>query len=374
MTTLYSLLLVAAGAVIAYFAEQFSAWLKERALPFVPGLRGSRSDYSDMFRESPAHLDVLVFTISGRPFLPLTDLLYLSYIRHLLMRNRAKKAFIFVWHEDATLNGPEWIQFDRLLTKIFEPVADRVNVVSSRQERFADDGRPPTTFWKTLDVLCSRQFIDYANSHSAKVSRLEEMNKARPTNVLLKGIVGHALQNSYIISTVLDELSQYRSAEDDRPNLGVLCWEVEIDRLGVFYQAMTAGDSSRFPHSFDLFPVLGKTVPASRRKPSDNHTSHVAISTVLPVREQVERVSAKRRREARRYVEIVELLLKEYEVENIKSKSRESAGRDLCLTWTGNSPKMNRSAAELIYLLHEFQTGLRSLQNSTAINGSEERA
>lgn len=358
-TILLAMIIIVVTAIVTKFSEDLYELARDKVKPLAVGRgRGSRNGFSDMFNAPPVELDYFVFTVTARHFLPVMDVLYFTYVRHLIESNKARYAAIYVWYHESD-TPTEWSAFEGFISRLFHGLDDRVEVISSRELANQQVGPPPQIFWNTLDRLSDLSFIERARNWGAKVSRLEEMNKARPTNVLLRGIVAHSLFNSYSVEDILDSLAATKSGPADTPSLGVLCWELEIDRLGVYYEAQQRQGDPRFPTSFDLHPILGLTVLATRKSSSDNHSEATALCLSYPVRDQVDRLGMRTKSELRRYVEVLETILQAYGVDAPESTERRRAGRALVANWTSvENPitvDIKPRAYEIIYLMNELQ-------------------
>jgi hypothetical protein len=97
------------GGVAARFGEQ----LHDVLMHYVRGRRRHDPGFAALFHGLyPGHSDLCVFTLTARAHLPIMDLVYLEFLRMLLLTDKVSKVALAVWHPDdgSNLFGscPRW--------------------------------------------------------------------------------------------------------------------------------------------------------------------------------------------------------------------------------------------------------------------------
>lgn len=351
-----AVLVLVLGGVLGRFGEQ----LFDALMQLIGRVRGSRrKTLTGHFRGVPLdELDLLVFTVTVRTQVPITDALYFEFVRHLLLTGQARKAVLVIWYPTPLDGSGEMDAFRDYLAGTFRDVSDRLTVLDGPEVAKAAQGPIPPRFWSALRQLSSPEYYAWIRASGLRVRRLKHMNQARPGEEVLRGMVAHAIHNSYVLPSIIEELEKIGRGRNDVLSLGVLFWEVEADRMAVYYDLYDKGEDLQIElHDFHLHPISGRTISGRFRKAGDNHDRRAAIVLRKDPAEQVDVIQSKPRREVRAYVRALNCVLVEnYKVTSSKrlwaAEGRRVLNNHLLRNrQNGRGPKVRRSTLELIYAL-----------------------
>ncbi|MGH8684646.1 MAG: hypothetical protein ACREUM_04765, partial [Nitrosospira sp.] len=308
----------------------------------------------------PTGTDLIIFTITARPILPITDVLYLSFLRWALTSGLTKKIIVIVWFDRKNDDGEGWEQYRSFLMHCFEGCEDRLVIVDGARARAEDDDAPvPELFWRALDQLTSAEYYRWIANLGIRARTLRHMNRARPGDIVLRGLVAHTMQNAHAVPGVINGHVATLPIKRE-VILSVLFWELEVDRLAVYYELYSRGKENERSVKFSLNPIRGRTIRARRQVAADNHSADLAIGLALPLAEQLRRLDTKSRQELRGYVEALRIVLQENYGFSVDRAQWVSQGKGLVNEWRTAErierlPRLGRLALQVIFLLHEMR-------------------
>lgn len=380
MDALTAVLLLIAGGLLAYFGERIGAVLIGR----LAQLRTGVPDFTQHFRGlRTSGTDYLVYTLTARPHLPVTDVLYFELINNLLKNGKVRSVLVTVWwprmvapvvsDDSEQPRRPDTsLLYVRYLQHLAATYPDQIEVV----HQFADGAAPavvergdrrvpgdaglPDIFWSALKQLTSKGYYSWIRNLGVPARRLRHLNRARPGDQVLEGLVAHTIHNSRLAPVVVERLQRLGPRHDSELVLSVLFWELEVDRLAVYYELYDEQKRSASSVGFVLNPIAGRTIRASFRRPADNHTPSVAISMAQPSWQQLDRLCHLSRRETTGYLRALQTVLAlnyGFEVER-RRWAPEAVYR--IKEWTTAEkvkrvPRLSRGQLELAYLIDEWR-------------------
>lgn len=375
--------LVTLAAVMTGLLGKFGERLFEVAGAALGRLAKPAEELDDFFINGSGTADLCVFTVTARAHRPATDVLYFEYLRHLLRTGRTRKLILVVWYPGtpaglfATQTDGHQESYDAWLRSLFAEFGDRVEFINGRellQQRSAD---PPVLFWRALDNLTSEEYYHWVRHLGLKAKRFAHMNRARPGDIVLRGLVAHTLDNAHLGERIVEELralaAQYPHRE---PVMSFLFWELEVDRLAVYFELYDAGrDKELDIPPFDLQPIAGKTIRSGSSAASDNHSPSASLSLADTDLGRAAVVARLKRGELAAYQRAFRaVLVQNYEVSCDlarcaslgKSLYAQSQMRDRGKT---PAPRLSSGKLGLLYLLHavaDQQAQLRATPDARA--------
>jgi hypothetical protein len=236
--------------------------------------------------------------------------------------------------------------------------------------------RLPPLFWKSLAKLSDSGYYRWVRNigvQGRKVRKLQEMTRARAGELQLRNLVAHALRNTELCPIVIEELRALnKGRHHGEPVVSVLFWELDADRLAVFFELYDAGRRGRndVPR-FTLNPIAGGTVRGRHGTVSDNHSATCALSAFGSLGEQIAWIQARSRAELHRYHNAVVMVLTENYAFAEPRPSWRSAGAMLVDGWTiaerlVHKPRLRRVGYEFLYLWSALLTRQRELELRSA--------
>lgn len=372
-------------AIVAAVGGGIAAKFGERLLDFLSHYIGSRRHREPSFGSFfhgvyPGHSDLCVFTLTARSHLPIMDLVYLEFLRMLLLTDKVSKVALAIWHPDegnelfGAADDSVWTSYDKYLGGLFASFGSRVRLVSEVElDAEGVRNKLPPLFWRSLAKLSDPEYYRWVRNigvRARKVIKVQEMTRARAGELHLRNLVAHAIRNTELCRIVIEELQTERGdRQNAEPVVSVLFWELDADRLAVFFELYDAGREGRSDvPRFTLNPIAGGTVRGRRGVVSDNHSAHSALSAFSRLGEQIAWVQERSRTELRRYHSAVAVVLKEnYGFSEPRAKWR-VAGTMLVDGWSiaerlDHKPRLGRDGYEFLYLwssLVERQKALRA--------------
>lgn len=322
--------------------------------------------------------DVCLFSATTRRHLPLTDILYFEYLRHLLRTERVRKVILGRWHplegEDLFRNASHgWQEYDIYVDSLFHEFGHRVVRLNGREILERDNALPPL-FWRALKDIGARKHLTWAPSIGLSVRRLGRLTKQKPGD-RLSGVVGHAINNVELAPTVLRELRLAAAARPEvDPVLSILFWEVELDRLAVFHELHSHCGSTSADEVpiFELNPIAGRTILGRFGRISNNHSPESAISFGGSGSGLVAAIQRQSRREVRGYRIAVAAILSELYAHSTPRSKWASHGeavlRNRMVTdQEGRSRRLSTARLELLYLVTRLREEHRKLRSETEV-------
>ncbi|GAB3813451.1 hypothetical protein GCM10027605_57040 [Micromonospora zhanjiangensis] len=376
MHAVTAILLLLAGGLLAYFGERIGALAIERAAR----IRAHPTSFSDHFRGlRSSGTDYLAYTLTARPHLPLTDVLYFELIRYLLRENRVQAVLITIWwprtvapkkSDEGERRLDETIPYVRYIrhleTEFLERLeflhqfADGEETSHTDSRRIPGDAGLPDIFWSALKQLTSREYYSWVRNLGVPARRLRHLNRARPGDQVLEGLVAHTIHNSRLAPVVVERLRRLGPRYGSELVLSVLFWELEVDRLAVYYELYDEQKNQPSAIRFTLNPIAGRTIRTSLRRASDNHTPGVALSLAKSSATQVERLSRLTRGEAAAYVRaLTTVLTLNYGLDVGRGRWASEAVNRLNEWKTAERvsrlPRLNRRQLQLMFLMDEWR-------------------
>ncbi|WP_127503097.1 hypothetical protein [Actinoplanes solisilvae] len=374
-----AVLLLVAGGLLAYFGERIGGALINR----VSQLRKQPPTFADHFRGlRSSGTDFLAYTLTARPHLSITDVLYFELVSHLLSENRVQATLITVWWpstvapkksdtgERSLDEDSHYVQYIRHLEKRFgeriefvHQFADGDALVPANSDfgrRIPGDAGLPDIFWSALKQLTSKDYYLWVRNLGVPARRLRHLNRARPGDQVLEGLVAHTIHNSRLAPDAVERLKRLGPRHGSELVLSVLFWELEVDRLAVYYELYNEQKNRPAAIQFMLNPVAGRTIRATARKASDNHTAGFALSLAKSPIQQVERLSRLTRRETAGYVRaLTTVLTLNYGLQGDRRKWAREATY-MINEWraaerVARVPRLSRGQLELLYLMDEWR-------------------
>jgi hypothetical protein len=372
-----AVLLLLAGGLLAYFGERIGAFAIDRAAR----IRAHPTSFSDHFRGlRTGGTDYLAYTLTARPHLPITDVLYFELIRYLLAENRVQAVLITIWwphtvaprkpdggerHLDETL---PYVRYIRHMEATFKDRIELLHQFADGEEvsfpdanrRIPGDAGLPDIFWSALKQLTSKEYYSWVRNLGVPARRLRHLNRARPGDQVLEGLVAHTIHNSRLAPVVVERLRKLGPRHGSELVLSVLFWELEVDRLAVYYELYDEQKNQPTAIRFLLNPVAGRTIRTSMRRASDNHTPGTALSLAESPILQVERLCRLGRREAAAYVRaLTTVLTLNYRFDVDRGRWAPEAVNQINEWKTAERksrvPRLSRRQLELMFLMNEWR-------------------
>jgi hypothetical protein len=307
-------------------------------------------------------VDVLFFAITVRPEIPVTDALYLEYLRWLLRKEHVQRVIVIAWDEN---NGPGMKEFSDHVGAMFAEFAGRFDLLDGDDEVERVGLRLSPLFWDTLSSLSSEKFAKSAKPFGLPVWNLRTLNRAKPRKEVLKGVVSHTFHNSVLVPGLIADERARHASNDGQLGVSVLFWELEPDRLGVFFQ-LQEGSVTPQVSDFGLYPIAGRTIWAGISKPGDNFHRENRIATREPPAGQLHKIRMKGHAEIGAYVLAVVAILKENYGIEVDRKELRSEGQKLVRGAPKSSKqsgprRLRRRDYELVEALTRYQQQLQSV-------------
>ncbi|MEV4811370.1 hypothetical protein [Micromonospora avicenniae] len=377
MDVVTGVLLLLAGGLLAYFGERAGAAI----IGSVAQFRTRPGSFSDHFRGLRAGgTDYLAYTLTARPHLPITDVLYFELIRHLLVEDRVQSVLVTVWWprtvapkkpEGGDRRLDETIPYVRYLRHLERRFDGRIEVLhqfadgaesnsADTNRRIPGDAGLPDIFWNALKQLTSKDYYSWVRNLGVPARRLRHLNRARPGDQVLEGLVAHTIHNSRLAPIAVEKLRKLGPRHGSELVLSVLFWELEVDRLAVYYELYDEQKDNPSAIRFTLNPIAGRTIRTSRRRASDNHTPGTALSLANSPTLQVERLSRLSRSETSAYVRALATVLNLNYGMNVSRRKWAREGSNRINEWkaaerVARVPRLTRSQLELMFLMDEWR-------------------
>jgi hypothetical protein len=365
-----TLIVAAIGIALGAFVARFGEQLFDLALVKAKQLTRARSgSFSRHFRGiRPTGTDIMVFTVTARSRLPVTDVLYLRFLAWMLRERLADRLVLVVWfHAPPDADKNNWQPYWSFVHHCFDAFGDRVEIIDCAASPVLERPVSPL-FWSALEHLTSPEYYRWVRHLGVPARALKHMNQARPGDIVLRGLVAHTLQNAHTGPTVVEKMMKRAGSSEGDLVLSVLIWELEVDRLAVYYELYDRYKEEFGRSAFTLNPVRGVTIRARRGEAGDNHTEESAISLVESPFDQLQRISEKSRRELRGYVAAMNTVLMETYDVTVPVEQWAQHGRQLLSEWRSAErprkiPKVSRSGYALIFALNELRRQWRPGQS-----------
>lgn len=346
-------------------------------------VRGEKS-LNELF-EAPTAFpsDICLFTATARRFLPLTDILYFEFLRSLLKSGTSKELLLGRWHPlpgyGSATGDDDWEEYDRYVNALFREFGERVTLVYGREILDRHEGELPALFWNSLKYIGADKHLEWAPSIGLSERRYRRLAQTKAGDKL-SGTVAHTMNNTELVPHLASALSRIADSSASRPVVGVLFWELELDRLVVF-QALNreSGAGSVDCPPFDLTPIAGRTVRGRFGRVSNNHSAEKSISLVASNGELIHALAHHDWKEVRQYRALVAACLRENYGFDVPRADWHRNGAGIARAWRitggqGNDPKLSKSRLQLLFLISRLREGHEALVRSHQLAEHERSA
>lgn len=282
-------------------------------------------------------MDYIVYPFGLRPTLAWADVLYLEFLHRLILDGRTSRVLIFP-SIDGTYPKQDTAQLTELesnVRRVFGHCGEKVTVVdlgnvTVTAEHFLSPG-----FIEAMEAISSSEFLEFVNRNlHLQVRGLFEFNAHHPSAHRLRSLYVH-LVNGMII----EEYLRRNGIVGLVPvALGVMFWETEITKLGMFYSMKNKA------HNLTLVTIMGRTILARNGRPMPVFEPGKTLFVFANLADIVSKLDLAQRRENEKYAEVLEAILAQNYETTIDSRDVVRRGRELLAVANFNS----RGAREVI--------------------------
>lgn len=246
-------------------------------LKFAPRLRAflrPTPAIEDFFRANIiSRIDIAVYQFGLRPQLPLVDVLYLEYLRTLFAKDLIEALRIY---PSIDLSAPEQAReqlepFKDHIRTVLGDYADRATFYDPfSQDGFNNADLTSNEFLATIQYVGSREYFEYLRSEwRLPIDTIGDFNRHHPPDSRLLTIFTHLI-GAWQVYKDLGALG-HLSNTGRRRELGVVLWETEVDKLGVYKYIV---EQRPF---IGMCAILGKTVFGDDNRPLPVFEANIAI-------------------------------------------------------------------------------------------------
>lgn len=292
-------------------------------------------------------MDQVVFQLGIRPTVPLVDLLYLEYLKHLLIQNRCKRIMIYATI-DLTFpkqGADEFAKFKSNAMRVFAEHQAYVEVITSALPGNSNE-LLSEEFLQGLHYVNSAEFTDYLRRGVQwDGNGIQDFNRHHPEDMRLVFLYSHLIRAWHIHKLVLND----ERLKDARV-LGLLLWESEVVQLVAVHWIRSRSSQLK------VLPMLGKTLLYDSATPVPVFEPSLTLAVFDPWDVIVRRLLCKTHAELAVYVKILRtILLDNYQQDKVRRPADD--GRNLYQQMVTDelqlpSKVLTRRGYEVLYLMH----------------------
>jgi hypothetical protein len=263
-------------------------------------------------------VDYVVYQLGLRPSIPIVDLLYLEFLHHLLInRSVTNKVIIYPVPDLSAPLGEtgevEYIEFKKNVLSVFKSYEDQVTVLSHLPILPDVKELLSSSFLNTVRYIGSEQYIKKVKRITkTEIKNYAHFNKHHPKELRLVNLFVHTMRG-WISLRKLESVIDLH----DGLRIGYLIWETELDKLGQF---MCFLENKRMNVNCSIF--MGKTLCAKGR-PLPVFDCNKTLDIFCSESVIVNLVSHVSNKAARKYIEILQVILKQNYSESVSMKESE---------------------------------------------------
>jgi len=251
-------------------------------------------------------VDYVVYQLGLRPSIPIVDLLYLEFLHHLLINGSITNKIIIYPVPD--LSSPlgetgelEYNELKKNLQTVFKSHEDQVTVLSHLPILPDVKELLSSSFLNTVQYIGSEQYIKKVKRITkTEIKDYTHFNKHHPKDLRLVNLFVHTMRG-WISLRKLESIIDLH----DGLRIGYLIWETELDKLGQF---MCFWENKGMNVNCSIF--IGKTLCA-RGRPLPVFDCNNTLDMFCSESVIVNKVSHVSNKAARKYIEILHVILKQ---------------------------------------------------------------
>lgn len=291
-------------------------------------------------------VDYVVYQLGLRPNIPIVDLLYLEFLHHMVMDgNVSTKVLIYPVPDLSFPLGEtgevEYDEFKKNVNSVFKSCEDKITVLSHVPVVTDVEELLSPSFLNTVKYIGSDLYMKQVKRLTkTKLTNYNHFNMHHPKELRLVNLFVHTMRG-WVSLRRLESIIKLR----DGLRIGYLIWETELDKLGQF---MCFWENKGLNVSCSVY--MGKTLCVNGR-PLPVFDCNKTLNMFCTEDNTINLVSQMSKRDARKYIEILQVILKQNYFESISAKEN----RRLATMWRESRlishPKENVKLTQVQHML-----------------------
>jgi len=338
---------VVAGLILAGIMWMFKIFISK--LEKYKGICFSRRDLSFnkyFVTHGNEVVDYVVYQLGLRPSIPIVDLLYLEFLHYLLVKGYINTKVIIFPIPDLSIPYDEtgevqFNQFKKNVLSVFKTHRDRVTVLSYHPVLPEVNEMFSPIFLHTLKYTGSEQYINRVKRISKRaIKDITHFSKHHPKELRLVNLFVHAMRG-WISLRKLETTIELQ----DGLRIGILIWETGLDKLGQF---MCFWENKGLNVSCSVY--MGKTLFVKGRPLPvfDNINTLNMFCTEDNIVKLVSQLSSNA---TRKYIEILQVILKQNYFESLSAKENRRLAKRWLESRLISHPKESVKLTEVQHML-----------------------